>query len=511
MPAVDKKEMWNTPRAISPRTGGLFCCLIALSLLATTNVFASTLVRGFTPRFSVTTRGDLLVIGNTVMTCPGTSAICAPAQNGVSVAAANNNNNAHDMVWINTDAVTTSPENSSRATLTIPGGSTVLFAGLYWGADTSAGTNGSAAPTPANRNQVRFATPASGFAITTAAQVDISGSRYSGFADVTARVQAGGGGLYRVSGVQAGRGQDRYAGWTLVVIVANASLPPRNMVVFDGYATINSTAPTSITTTVSGFRTPPAGAVNSRVGFIGYEGDLGSTGDNFRLNTTNLTDALNPSGNVFNSTVTSQGTRFANKEPDYVNQLGYDADFLTANGVLANNATSADITFTTGGETYFPAAILFSTVVFEPVLATNLVKSVTDVNGGSVAPGDVLEYTVAYGNTGNDGATNVVLTDVVPANTTYVPNSLNIVAGPNAGAKTDAADGDQANLDLPNNRVVFRLGTGADGINGGVLSPGVNGSVRFRVQVAATAAEGTVIPNTAQQAFRSQSLDEALT
>lgn len=495
-------------------------CLFALALSCIAPANASSVIRSFTPRFSVTARGDLLVIGNTLMTCQDAVAACAGVRAGSGAGAALNNN-TYWMQWVNEDGVTASPQNSSSATLNIPSGSTVLFAALYWGADTSAGNTvgtqfGVAAPSPGARNVVQFATPASGYAATTAAVTptpDIDGTRYSHVANVTSRVQAGGSGTYRVAGLQAGRGGDRYGGWTLVVVISNPTLPPRNMVVFDGFAVINSTPPTQVTTSVSGFRTPASGTVNSRVGFIAYEGDLGNSGDQFVLNSTNLSDAVNPASNVFNSTISAAGANLIGKAPNYANQLGFDADFITATNVLPNNATSASLTFTTAssnGETYFPAAILFSTVVFEPVVTSNLVKSVADLNGGSVGAGDILEYTVAYANTGNDGALQTVLTDAIPANTTYVANSLVIAAGPNAGNKTDAVGDDQAEFDAGNNRVVFRLGTGATGTAGGTLAAGVSGSLRFRVQVNAAAPQNANIANVARIAFVSESLGESV-
>ena len=460
---------------------------------------ASTVQRQFTPRFAVTARGDLLMVGNTVMTCPASNPTCAGARNGTGTDAALNNN-AYVMEWTNTDGVTTDPANSSTATLSLAPGSTVLFAGLYWGADTAG------APTAANRGIVRFATPAAGYVSTTASVVDIVGSRYSAYADVTSRVQAGGSGVYKLSGIQAGRAADRYAGWSLVVVVSNPGLSPKNMVVFDGYATINSTAPTSVSTAVSGFRTPPSGAVTTRIGAVAYEGDRGSTGDSLQLNGTNLSNTLNPATNFFNSSITNLNTALTAKDPDYINQMGFDIDIVNSPG-LANGATSAIMTFTTGGETYFPAVLTFTTEVFEPVVESNLVKSVVDLNGGSVAPGDLLEYTLAYANTGNDGTLETVVTDNIPANTIYVPGSLSIPTGANAGAKTDAAGDDQAQyVATAPARVVFRIGTGANATTGGALAPADRGSIRFRVQVNATAAEGAQIPNTASVVFREQSL-----
>lgn len=484
------------------RAGSFLLAILSLSQAIALGAHASSVQRAFTPRFEVTARGDLLMVGNTVMTCPDADTACAAARAGGQV-----NNNAFNMVWANADNVATAPANSSTANLSIPAGSTVLFAGLYWGADTSAGTGGSAA-VAGSRNVVRFATPASGYAATTAAVVDVSGTRYSGFANVTARVQAGGSGTYKLSGIQAGTGADRYAGWALVVVVGNPALPPRNMVVFDGFATINQTAPTSVTTTVSGFRTPPAGAVNTRIGAVAFEGDAGSAGDRFEVNGQSVNNALNPATNFFNSTITNQGVAITTKNPNYANQLGFDIDLATPPVPLANNATSADLTFTTTSETYYPNVFTFNTDVFEPVVESNLVKSVVDLNGGSVAPGDVLQYTLAYANSGNDGTLLTVVTDNIPANTTYVPGSLSIPTGANAGAKSDAAADDQANyIATAPARVVFRIGTGANGLVGGTLAPGDSGSIRFRVQVNAAAAEGATIPNTATVDYTEQSLN----
>lgn len=41
----------------------------------------------------------------------------------------------------------------------------------------------------------------------------------------------------------------------------------------------------------------------SRVGFIAYEGERDSTGNNFQINGTNLNNALKPVGYPFNSTI----------------------------------------------------------------------------------------------------------------------------------------------------------------------------------------------------------------
>ena len=92
--------------------------------------------------------------------------------------------------------------------------------------------------------------------------------------------------------------------------------------------------------------------------------------------------------------------------------------------MLPNSATSAVIRLTTGGETYFPGGVAFSTELYAPKL--DVVKSVLDVNGGQVLPGDVLRYTLTATNSGGDDALNVSLEDAIPVNTTYVPGTLTV-------------------------------------------------------------------------------------
>ena len=55
----------------------------------------------------------------------------------------------------------------------------------------------------------------------------------------------------------------------------------------------------------------------------------------------------------------------------------------------------------------------------EPILSLTKANNPT----GEVEPGDAINYTLCYANTGNGNATDVVLTDVIPVNTTYVAGS----------------------------------------------------------------------------------------
>ena len=116
--------------------------------------------RGFTARFSTNANGDIAIIGNTLETCQTSVADCANARAGLGTVL---NNNNFSMVRVNTDSTAL---DSSSGRLSLPAGARVLFAGLYYGSRTNAGTGGKSAPdsTPAGLSKVDLKPPgASGF------------------------------------------------------------------------------------------------------------------------------------------------------------------------------------------------------------------------------------------------------------------------------------------------------------------------------------------------------------
>jgi len=466
----------------------LLLCAVAFATDASAQI-----VRTFTPRYSINAPGDITLLGNTLMTCPGAGQ-CAQGQAGNG---GKPDDNDFNMVYVDVDADGTT-FSSSTANLALPAGASVLWAGLYWGGDSN----------NASRNTCRFGTPAAGYATQTSSQTDASGTdRYSCFREVTALVQSGGSGTYAVANVYSTPNtSDVYAGWALVVVYRDGARPNRNLVVADGYALVSNTA--TVTWNVSGFVTPPSGVVTTRVGVVTYEGDLGLTGDSFRVNGTAVTDAVNPSTNFFNSTISSLGANVTTRNPNYVNQYGFDIDLLNANALLGNAATSATISCTTNGDTYYPTVLTFATDLYAPVMEGNsFQKSVIDINGGAAQPGDVLEYTVRMQNTGQDNAINCVLRDTLAANLTYVPGSFSVVNGPNVGVKTDNAGDDQ--FEVVNGILVARLGTGATALFGGTMSVGAQTTVRFRASITAPAPNGSNVANQAGLAFNAAQLGTA--
>lgn len=494
-----------------PLRAGLALALLltAITVLLPAPEADAAVVRPFGSVFSRQTNGSIAVTGNTMMSCPTTAANCAAVRAGTRAGS----NNDFAMVFTDADD-DPSTDRSSSADVTVPSGARVIYAGLFWGAARVAGSGGVAAT--GNANQIRFRAPGQPYTAVTASRVDSLGTAnndYSAYLDVTSQVRAAGSGSYSAADMSAATGADRYAGWSLVVAFEDPSAPLRDLNVFNGYASV--TGNETVDATISGFLTPPSGAVNAKIGSVTYEGDAGISGDFLAVNCANngpctrLADAQSPSANFFGSRVTNAGTNLANRSPAHVNTLGLDAKVVDAAGVIPNSATSANLRFNTSGDFYYPAALTTQVDLYAPQIRGT--KAVVNRSGNDpTRVGDTLEYTMNFTNTGDDFATGSVVTDTLPAGTTYVPGSLAVLSGANYVARTDGAGDDDAEYVAADRQVRFRVGNGANATSGGVLTTNASVTVRFRVTVA-TPAAGTTLRNTARLGYNAQTLGNPYT
>jgi uncharacterized repeat protein (TIGR01451 family) len=466
----------------------------------------------FAPRFTIDAPGDITFAANTMMTAvegqPGTATQVTNAQNGTGTNPNVWNDDFWNMQYINVDP-TGGNFASSSADLSLPAGANVLFAGLYYGSRTNTNVSDDVLKT------VKFKGPgdASYTTLTGAAgpnQVALLGKvigqvsnlppnvqTYGAFADVTDLVFARGQGTYTIANVKGDPGIiNHFAGWSLVVAYDAPGANLRNLSVFDGFADVSASNP-NVEVNFTGFTAPPSGPVKANLGFVSYEGDLGIDNDTASffggVSTTQLSNATNPADNFFNSSISTNGVTVTSKNPNYLNQLGFDADILNIDGKIANGATSAKLTLTSTQDQYYPAVVTSAIDLYAPKVSVD--KSVVDVNGGIVEPGDTLRYTITVANDANafDTAANVILNDSIPSFTTYKPGSLFITAGANSSptAKTDAIDADQAEAlptgaTPPTTSVRFQLGTGAGGgapAVGGELAKGESTTLTFEVTV----------------------------
>ena len=392
--------------------------------------------------------------------------------------------------------------NSTTADLSLATCSEVLFAGLYWGAGEGSNTKSTAWIT--NETTCLLKLPgASSYTPISSTQTDYHNSTlipgyshtgYKCFKDITSIVNATNpNGTYAVANVHSPLGiGDAYGGWTIVIVYSNPSLLPRNLTVFDGNAAVKSGSG-NVDVNISGFLTPPSGPVSCELGAVVYDGDRTSTDAfSFRQNGAgsfyDLTPtAINPTSktnDMWNSTIAYKGVVVTARNPAFQNTLGYDANIISlpnaSNARLSNSQTSAITRFSSPSENYVVQVLTTSISQYNPTFSFD--KTATDINGGVLKPGDSLRYLVNYTNVGNDTSTNTIILDNIPAGTTYLPSSLKI----NGVAKSNGSGDDQAEYELVNNRVIFRIGTGANAISGGSVPIGGTGNVQFDVIVASS-------------------------
>jgi clumping factor A len=380
----------------------------------------------------------------------------------------------------------------STAYLDLPDNAVVTHAFLYWGArhETPTADTTATIERPGTFNQTVTAAsssvvPALGF-----------GFAYQSVADVTSLVRAQGDGPYRVSGVDVTNLSTSiqdvlFAGWGLVVFYQLDSEPPRNLALFDGLDAIDVGGQSSVS--LSGFLVPMAG-FDAKLGVLVYEGDESLAGDSLLFGQGALTqanalgDAENPASNFFNGTrsLLGQPISHVGDLPRLSGQpstlAGIDIDVVDVTSRVTGGQTSVNLRATSAIDSYFLGAFITSISTFRPDF-TGSQKTVRDVNGGGLLPGDEIEYTITVANNGNDTSANTILRDEIPAGTSFVPGSINVISGDNAGVKTDAVGDDQGEYAAGTRTVSVFLGAGATATTGGAIAVGQSSVVSFRVKV----------------------------
>ncbi|MGD9099147.1 MAG: hypothetical protein PVF45_01620, partial [Anaerolineae bacterium] len=104
--------------------------------------------------------------------------------------------------------------------------------------------------------------------------------------------------------------------------------------------------------------------------------------------------------------------------------------------------------------------------------------------------GQVITYTLFCENTGGSEATEVLISDVVPRFTSFVPGSLAIDTGSGWVALSDAEDGDQGAFISPTLVI-------APGASVGIIAPGEVNRIRFSVQIEPDLSPDSLLLNSA--------------
>ena len=461
-----------------------------LFILNITTLFSQTF-DPFSTRYQTLQKGNIRILSNTSVSCAGS----CTATGEMPPSGANNNNN-FNMTYVDVDGITSTFMSSSDS-LALPNCSEVLWAGLYWGARVGTTTaNVPTVPNYANRNTIKLRLNNGAYTTLVADELfnqnTVNGHKtYHCFKNITTIAAAAGPNVrYTLADLVTQTGNGSYGGWSIVIVYKNVFQSQKQLSVFDGLVSVSSgSGGGNVSIPISGFVTPQLGPVSIELGLITHDGDRGVGGDQLSFNGVPVSDALHPVNNICNSSISYNGALTPFRVPNFNNTLGHDASIIVPNNTalnyIGNNATSATLNLASSSDQLFSTTLTLAIDVFEPDLRATVFLN--DLNGGMVSPGDTLEFTIVGKNIGSDVANGVFIADTLDPRTTYLPGSLQIVSGPNAGLKTDVLGDDQAEYIAAGNVVKFRVGTGANATTGGQMLSGNQGAdstvVKFKVTV----------------------------
>ncbi|MGB9600766.1 MAG: DUF11 domain-containing protein, partial [Myxococcota bacterium] len=312
--------------------------------------------------------------------------------------------------------------------------------------------------------------------------------------------------------------QARYAGWSMIVIWESQTFPRyRDIVIYDGFYHLDETTSSAGIAppfTLDGFVVgdPPYAELT----FFGLEGDsqLGepeqsllpktdplyciTCNDFIKIkraggNYIYLQNDSNPPNNIWNSSHSTVEANGVGIDIDTFNigagglnvLMPGDTSLIVQAGVGDGfpvhpvsgdpNAPDFNDSAAGGGESVFLGFIALGLDTIAPIFE----NSQKHVDKLEASAGEILTYTIDVINTGSADATNTVVTDLLPANTTYVPNSTYL-------------DGTLV-ADINGNSPLFT------GMNIGTVSSGVGNRrrIQFKVRINDNVAGGTYIYNRA--------------
>lgn len=344
-------------------------CVLAAAL--TVSVLPATAVSApnsqeqlpFTQRYSAVQHGGIAQAANSSITCRTVAkkgaAPCADAQRGAGT------NGDYDMFYVDVDD-DPATYNSSRAQLSLPAGSKVTHARLYWGGNLRVGEQ-----KPARDNgRVLIAEPGGSYQEVLADSVIAHRTTrhtdaYQASADVTELVESSGPGVYTVAQLNVAMGNSpagAWGGWTLVAAYENERSPKRQLALWDGFQSVNpSTGNERVT--LDGLNI--AAGAEGTASVVAYDGDRGATGDTLEVFSRReaplaMSNSANPATDVMNSTISDLGRPVGTREPAFNNTLGYDSDRFDITPALRSEVDSLTFNFGAREEGYHVGVLFVS-------------------------------------------------------------------------------------------------------------------------------------------------------
>ncbi len=161
---------------------------------------------------------------------------------------------------------------------------------------------------------------------------------FSAFKDITTLIQSTGNGSYTLSNLDISPFEDlhatrrtNFAGWAIVIVYKNTSLPLNQINVYDGLEGV----PNELAITLNNLNV--VDNANSKVGFLAWEGDSSLSTEEFSFNGVLLNNTLNPTNNVFNGTNSFTGSNTL---------YNMDLDVYDIEDIVQIGDTTAEISLT---------------------------------------------------------------------------------------------------------------------------------------------------------------------
>jgi len=419
------------------------------------------------------------------------------------------NGYTRELIDVDDDPTTT---NSSKAYIPVPEDAEIEWAGLYWSSTRYELTQQQyVAPvkftTPAGKSfQVKPSNTYYGSGLLYGFGID--GTYYSNYADVTKLLQSSNskGGSYTLANIPYpntklayNSGYYSFAGWYMLVITKDKSKTRKAFTVYDG-GLKRATGSGEKEFTVKNFIASKTGDLDPKVSVFAVQGDRYWTGDRLFVHTDNtwkeINDKLNPTGNIFNSTISEYEEHMRDKypgtfNPDYKNNLGVDADLIKLPaGYIKPEQKEIRLKAATAGDDYVLNTLAFAVNATAPELVID--KEVVDAKE-KYEPGDEVTYRLRVKNIEpNSSSVDTKIEDVLDSRLEFVPNSAKIISGPNAGNETEQVD-----YDAKTRKLTIRIGEGANATKGGIYTDKTpETTIEFKAKLGGEKVE-TEVPNIA--------------
>lgn len=173
---------------------------------------------------------------------------------------------------------------------------------------------------------------------------------FGAFANVTELVQTTGNGTYTFSDLDLNSVVNlptycsiglNYAGWAIIIVYKDVSLPTNIVSIYDGFESVSSINP-SISITLSGLNV--VNSTNAKLGFLAWEGDANiAVAEQLFINGILISNPpLNPANNVFNCT---------NSYTNAADLWNMDLDFFDISALVDIGDTSLNFSINTGQDT----------------------------------------------------------------------------------------------------------------------------------------------------------------